>query len=323
MDILSPFLALPYRLLLVNLKIAEGVSSASSIEQQAHAVVDADALAFLDFLPEALGPKLGHAFIKAYREGKIAKAATLIKRSEVGTELAKNSFRYPRPYIAANTQSPVDTVILANNKPYETYGFSFPSGHTSAGYTDALLLASMLPERFLPLVDRAAGYGYSRVVLNVHYPLDVIGSRMIAERNVAQFLADPAYRKLFDEAKSELRQALEAACDEPIAACATAGPASDPWADKGMRRFYAFTMTYGLPQIGATDVAMQAPEHAEVLLEAVAPGLRAEKRRDVLMHTALASGYPLDASNDARLGYWQRIDLDAAVRAVAAPATTP
>ena len=52
----------------------------------------------------------------------------------------------------------------------------------------------MIPERYDALVARGARYGYSRIVLGVHYPLDVIGSRMVAERNVAHYLNDPHYR---------------------------------------------------------------------------------------------------------------------------------
>ncbi len=117
----------------------------------------------------------------------------------------------------------------------------------------------MLPERFLPLIARAAGYGYSRIVLGVHYPLDVIGSRMIAERNVAHYLNDPKYHTLFFEARDELRGVLEKECGEKLAACANRGdPKSDPWAASDQRVFYRFTMTYDLPQIGAKDAAMQS-----------------------------------------------------------------
>ncbi|GKW01809.1 hypothetical protein PEC301877_06240 [Pectobacterium carotovorum subsp. carotovorum] len=103
-------------------------------------------------------------------------------------------------------------------KPYTAYGGAFPSGHANTGYTDALLLAEMIPERFVPLIDRGARYGYSRIVLDVHYPLDVIGSRMIAERNVAHYLNDPQYRRLFEQAKTTLHSALEKACGTTLSA---------------------------------------------------------------------------------------------------------
>lgn len=75
--------------------------------------------------------------------------------------------------------------------PYTAAGGAFPNGHTNT------VLAGMLPERFIALIDRGAGDGYSRSVLDVHYPLDVIAGRMIVEQNVAHFLNDPANKKLW------------------------------------------------------------------------------------------------------------------------------
>lgn len=76
----------------------------------------------------------------------------------------------------------------------------------------------MIPERFVPLLDRGARYGYSRIVLGVHYPLEVIGSRKAAARKVAHFMNDAAYRKRFEQAKQELRGALEKECGMSLAA---------------------------------------------------------------------------------------------------------
>lgn len=315
--ILAAFTGLSAPVLAANDKIVTTINAKASADQQQHALLDADGISYLFFLSEALGPKLGHAFLRAYESGKIAKAAALIKKSEVSTAEAKKSFNYPRPFlIEGNTIRLVrDIYVAQNGEPYTAAGGSFPSGHTNVGYTDALLLAEMLPERFLPLLARGAGYGYSRVVLGVHYPLDVIGSRMIAERNVAAYLGDARYHALFAEARDELRAALEKECGESLAACAgTAGDAkADPWAQPAMRRFYRFTMTYGLPRTGARYAAMRVPAGAENLLAPLRGGLTADRVRNILARTAWTSGYPLDSA-DPQYGFWQRLDLyDAAL----------
>ncbi|MWT36440.1 phosphatase PAP2 family protein, partial [Escherichia coli] len=147
---------------------------------------------------------------------------------------------------------------------YPADGGSFPSGHTNTGYTDALLLAAMIPERYDALVARGARYGYSRIVLGVHYPLDVIGSRMVAERNVAHYLNDPHYRVLFNEARDQLRAALAKACGTSLAECAKSSVKDDPWRDPAMRDFSRFTMTYDLPQQKGPQPRLQVPEGAEV-----------------------------------------------------------
>ncbi len=314
--LLSPFLTLPRATLVENDAIVAQINGAASPAQKEHALVDADAIAFLYVFAEALGPKLGPSFLRAYEKGAIAKAAALIKASEVSTGAAKAYFNYPRPSLIDGNKIELvpDAYVAKDNVPYHGGGGAFPSGHANAGYTDALLLAAMLPERFVALVDRAAQYGYSRVVLGVHYPLDVIGSRMIAERNIAHDFNDPRYRALFDQAREELRAALERECGESLATCAKPGDAeSDPWTAPGLRAFYRFTMTYGLSQVATGDAVESVPSGAEVLLTALRPDLAAETRRDILKRTALASGFPLDSKN-AQEGSWQRVNLhDAAL----------
>ncbi|OOC12587.1 phosphoesterase PA-phosphatase, partial [Dickeya dadantii] len=132
--------------------------------------------------------------------------------------------------------------------------------------------------RFVPLIDRAATYGYSRLVLGVHYPLDVIGGRMAAERSVAHILNDPAYRVLFNEAKTQLRAALEKACGTALAECAKPQGKNDPYTDPAMKSFYRYTMTYHLPEAIVEALPLKVPEGAEVLLEGPLPQLSAAQR---------------------------------------------
>ena len=319
--VLAGFTALPRPVLDANMAIVAAINRDAGQAQQDHALLDADSPAYLYFAAEALGPKLGRAFLAAYDAGEIGGAAALIKASEVGTGAAKAHFGYPRPFaVPGNAIRLVpDRVVAADGNPYSAYGGAFPSGHAMIGGTDTLLLALMLPERFAALVARGEGYGYSRVVLGVHYPLDVIGSRMAVLRNIAHDLNDPGYRPLFAQARDELRAALGKRCGEPLAACAApaGAPGSDPWADVARQRvFNRFAMTYGLPRSGATAEAVRVPDGAEVLLEALRPDLPAAARRELLARTALPAGYPLDEASDP----WQRIDLYEAALAAGQPA---
>lgn len=312
-ELLSGFSKLSAPLLDQNLKTVESINLNATAGLRHQALADAEGISYLYFVSDALGPRLGKAFIAAYDKGELSKAAALIKATEISTGEAKKHFNYKRPFlIEGNTIHQVpDDVVVKDNKPYAADGGSFPSGHTNTGYTDSLLMAEMIPERFDSLVERGARYGYSRIVLGVHYPLDVMGSRMVAQRNVAHYLNDPAYRKLFNEARDQLRTALEKECGASLAECAKTAGKDDPYRDPAMKEFYRFTMTYDLPQQKGNAPVVKVPEGAEVLLEAALPNLSAAARRDLMVKTALPGGYPLSGET-ADQNFWQRLNLPAA-----------
>ncbi|RKO80294.1 phosphatase PAP2 family protein [Pectobacterium parmentieri] len=316
--LLESFSHLSTDVLQQNTAIVTRINREATKGQREQALVDAEGQGYLYYLADALGPRLGKVFITAYDRGEIRKAAVLLKLSAVSTSAAKQHFNYPRPFLQPNNTIHLvpDTAVIGDSKPYTATGGAFPSGHTNTGYTDALLLAEMIPERFVPLIDRGARYGYSRVVLGVHYPLDVMGSRMIAERNVAHYLNDPQYRRLFEQAKAELRSALEKACGTTLSDCAKNSPQDDPYAAPEMKTFYRYTMTYGLPAQPDATSAVSVPEGAEVLLDAVLPQLSSAQRRNLMVKTALADGYPLsgEPGDKGAQNFWQRLNLHDAVK---------
>ena len=311
--LLSAFSTLPETVVKQNLATVTAINRDAVQTTRRQALADAEGISYLYFLSDALGPRLGKAFLTAYDQGALGKAAALIKASEVSTGEAKKHFNNPRPFLVqGNTIHLVpDDVVVKDNQPYTADGGSFPSGHTNTGYTDALLLAAMIPERYDALVARGARYGYSRIVLGVHYPLDVIGSRMVAERNVAHYLNDPHYRVLFNEARDQLRAALAKACGTSLAECAKSSVKDDPWRDPAMRDFSRFTMTYDLPQQKGPQPRLQVPEGAEVLLEDALPHLSAAQRQALMVNAALPAGYPLSGTTPEQQ-FWQRLNLSAA-----------
>ncbi|WP_158811876.1 phosphatase PAP2 family protein, partial [Beijerinckia sp. L45] len=70
---------------------------------------------------------------------------------------------------------------------------SFPSGHTTYAYTDSILLAMLVPQDYQNMLLRAATYANSRIVLGVHYPLDIIASRALASYDLSQAFTNAAY----------------------------------------------------------------------------------------------------------------------------------
>lgn len=219
---------------------------------------------------------------------------------------------------------------------------SYPSGHTTYGYTESLVLALLVPERYQQMIARGAEYGNNRIVVGAHYAMDVLGGRTVALHAVAHLLAnDPAYvgktrknpavdgpmsnapenaveiedfRAALDKARGDLKTFLESSCGADIAACAAddQGRFKDAAANE---TFYKSTQSYGLPVVHAAtasakeDVAKIAPE-AGHLLAAAFPSLTLDEANAILTETLGPGGGFLD--NGSEFGLYSRLDLYAA-----------
>jgi hypothetical protein len=203
---------------------------------------------------------------------------------------------------------------------------SFPSGHTAYGYTEGVLLAILVPDRYSQQITRAAEYGNNRIVLGAHYAMDVIGGRTVALYDLAQLLSEnPAYlnQKLpktqpianygeaLKQARADLTKALQASTGTTIAAAAAKD--SSRFANASANEaFYESTQTYGLPVVypaqasAPEDVAKIAPE-AGNLLTAAFPYLTLKQADDILTATEGPGGGFLD--NGSHFGLYSRLDL--------------
>ncbi len=215
---------------------------------------------------------------------------------------------------------------------------SFPSGHTTYGTMESMLLALMVPERYEQQVARAAEYGNDRIILGAHYTMDVIAGRTLALHDLAHLLAnDPAYvgqpkrrapvitdyPAALAAARADMAAALQSTCGAPVATCAASddGRFHDPAANAAL---VAATQTYGLPVVypamaaAPEDVATIAPE-AGHLLTAAFPQLTLAQADAILTATEGPGGGFLD--DGSSFGLYSRLDLYAA--AAKARATPP
>ena len=209
---------------------------------------------------------------------------------------------------------------------------SFPSGHTTYGYTESLLFALMVPERFPQMITRGAEYGNHRIIVGAHYAMDIIGGRTLATYDIAHLLAgNPAYlnqqeptgqkdpktvtitdfQTALKAAKTDLRTALKKACGGSISACAAED--TSRFANHAANKtFFESTLTYGLPVVYAAtagkteDVGKLAPEAGYILTTAF-PKLTLREADRILTETEGPGGGFLD--NGSSFGVYSRLDL--------------
>jgi len=223
--------------------------------------------------------------------------------------------------------------VPADNRVYNrgplmdlTNSPSFPSGHTTYGYTGALLLAVLVPERYQEMITRGAEYGNDRILMGAHYAMDVMGGRTLATYDLAHLLAnDPAYvgqtlsgapaikdfQAAIKLARADMVTALQAACGKTMQECARedTGRLSNPAANEA---FYASTQTYNLPVVypknatSTEDVGKLAPE-AGYLLTVAFPSLTLEQANQILTETEGPGGGYLD--DGSPFGIYSRLNL--------------
>ena len=83
---------------------------------------------------------------------------------------------------------------------------SFPSGHTLRGWTAALLLLEVNPDRAEQLLSLGYQYGQSRVISGYHWQSDVDASRLVAAAAVAKLHTSPRFCKQMKRAQREFRR---------------------------------------------------------------------------------------------------------------------
>lgn len=83
---------------------------------------------------------------------------------------------------------------------------SFPSGHTLRGWTTALLLLEINPDRAEELLALGYQYGQSRVISGYHWQSDVDASRLVAAAAVAKLHTSPRFCKQMKRAQREFQR---------------------------------------------------------------------------------------------------------------------
>ncbi len=126
---------------------------------------------------------------------------TLQNDANISANAAKNYFARIRPWGADATMPNCDTG--KGKKPLGSY----PSGHSTLGFSVGPMLAVLIPEKADAIMARAQDYALSREYCGVHYPSDTAASQVVGTAVVQRFLTSAKVKDQIAAARAELRAA--------------------------------------------------------------------------------------------------------------------
>lgn len=108
---------------------------------------------------------------------------------------AKKFWNRPRPFLQdKRVKPPID---LPKNA-------SYPSGHSTVGELDALVLAELVPDLKEAVLARGAQIGEDRIIAGVHFPSDVEAGHTLAQDIFTKLMASPEFQADLAKAKAEI-----------------------------------------------------------------------------------------------------------------------
>ncbi|UNT60587.1 phosphatase PAP2 family protein [Acinetobacter sp. ASP199] len=160
-----------------------------------------------DVSNEHLGVPFSEAFGLEISEKNTPILFNLLKKvkrdSRYSTQDAKKHYNRKRPFahFGVKTCTPHEETSLNQNG-------SYPSGHTTIGWTYALILAEIRPDRQNEIFKRGFDFGQSRVICNMHWQSDVDAGRITGAAQFARLQADPTFQADIAKAKIEVQHLL-------------------------------------------------------------------------------------------------------------------
>jgi acid phosphatase (class A) len=154
-----------------------------------------------------LYPRFEEAFGRPIDEKTSPALVALLDRAledvDATASAAKDYFHRPRPFQRLQLQRVCDKSPALKPETHPTQGNSYPSGHSTHGWTVAMILARVAPDRAAALLARAQMYEESRLVCGMHFPSDIEAGHELAIAVVSHLDASRGFQSDLAKARKE------------------------------------------------------------------------------------------------------------------------
>lgn len=158
-----------------------------------------DAASSLDYLTEILQEAVGTRISNEATPNLYRLLSKSMRTANSANKKAKDYYKRVRPYVEFSQPTGVPEEEMGSRR-----SASYPSGHTTRGWTVALILSELLPDRSQEILKVGYEYGVSRVIVGYHYQSDVQSARTAASAAVAVMHSNKEFQKDMKKAKKEL-----------------------------------------------------------------------------------------------------------------------
>ena len=118
------------------------------------------------------------------------------------SKIFKTYFARKRPY-----QRDAAIALCPSEGKGSTKPNSYPSGHTTLGYSMGIVLANLIPEKSQAILARSKVFADHRLVCGAHFPSDLVAGQALGTALALKLMEVPSFKADYAAAKAELVQA--------------------------------------------------------------------------------------------------------------------
>ena len=170
-------------------------------DSQRGTVAHDDASSSMTYIARRFEPALGFLFSADTTPNLLRLLSKSYTTTNNANKKAKDYYKRKRPYVEFSEPTGVPEGERGSRN-----SASYPSGHATSGWTMALVLAELFPEKAEEILKVGYEYGESRVIVGYHYQSDVDAARIAAAAALAVVHANPEFQNDMELARQELKK---------------------------------------------------------------------------------------------------------------------